>query len=204
MAVDESESELYYAGAVEGASSAVQSALVHTPLDGGQPCPLVSSLFLGDITVGPAGVYWADITGVLYRWARDGSGTTPLASAPPSSGEYFGIGFGGIAVGDDEVYWGVAGSLMATPAEGGATTTLASAPHTWIADLAIDASAVYWTAVPDDLSLGGGAVMKAPRAGGPVVTLASGLTLPFGIAVDAEGVYVTDPVDGTVERITRE
>jgi hypothetical protein len=199
VAVDES--ELFYAGAVDGASSALQTALVHLPVAGGAPCPVVSSVFLGDIAVGATGVFWADISGVLYRWARDGSGTTALASAPPSSGEYFGIGMGGIAVDGAEVYWGVAGALMATPVDGGATTTLASMPHTWVADLAVDDDAVYWTAIPDDLSLGRGAVMKAPRAGGAVTTLASSLSFPFGIAVDAAGVYVTDPVDGTVERI---
>ncbi|HTQ46309.1 MAG TPA: hypothetical protein VMI75_26315 [Polyangiaceae bacterium] len=199
LAVDES--ELYYAGAVDGASSAQQTALVHMPVAGGAPCPVVSSLFLGDIAVGSTGVFWADISGVLYRWARDGSGTTALASAPPSSGEYFGIGMGGIAVGDATVYWGVAGALMATPVDGGATTTLGSTPHTWIADLAVDDDAVYWTAIPDDLSEGRGAVMKVPRAGGSVTTLATGLSFPFGIAVDAAGVYVTDPVDRTVERV---
>jgi len=200
LAVDQS--ELFYAGAVDGASNALQTALVHMPVGGGAPCPVVSSVFLGDIAVGSTGVFWADIGGVLYRWARDGSGTTALGSAPPSSGEYFGIGMGGIAVGDADVYWGVAGALMATPVDGGPTTTLASMPHTWIADLAIDENDVYWTAIPDDLSEGRGAVMRVPRAGGTVTTLSSGLSFPFGVAVDAAGVYVTDPVDGTVERIS--
>jgi hypothetical protein len=200
LAVDGS--ELFYAGAVDGASSALQTALVHMPLGGGAPCPVVSSVFLGDIAVGSTGVFWADISGALYRWARDGSGTTTMASAPPSSGEYFGIGMGGIAVDHGDVYWGVAGALMGTPVDGGATTTLASMPHAWVADLAVDDEAVYWTAIPDDLSEGRGAVMKVPRAGGPATTLASGLSFPFGIAVDAAGVYVTDPVDRAIERIS--
>jgi hypothetical protein len=195
-------SDVYYAGAVEGDSSLTQTALVRTPLGGGSPSPLVSSLFLGDIAVGAGGVFWADISGTLYRWALDGTGTTKLASAPPSSGEYLGIGMGGIAVSGATVYWGATETLTATPAGGGDSITLASMPHTWIADVVTDDAFVYFTTVPDDMSVGRGTVMKVAHGGGEPVTLASGLSFPFGLAVDAAGVYVTDPVDGAVERIT--
>jgi hypothetical protein len=78
VAVDES--ELYYAGAVDGASSALQTALVHMRVDGGAPCPVVSSLFLGDIAVGSTGVFWADISGA-HR--AEMSGASIRALFPP-------------------------------------------------------------------------------------------------------------------------
>jgi hypothetical protein len=51
--------------------------------------------------------------------------------------------------------------------------------------MVIDSTSVYWTTCGDPT---GGFVLKVPKAGGPVTTLASGDRLS-GIAVDATSVY---------------
>jgi len=45
-------------------------------------------------------------------------------------------------------------------------------------------------------------VMKVPTGGGTPTTLASGQTLPHGIAIDAMSVYWTNYSDGTVMKLT--
>jgi sugar lactone lactonase YvrE len=49
----------------------------------------------------------------------------------------------------------------------------------------IDADYVYWT------NTVGGTVARVRKTGGTVAPIASALSAPFGIAVDADGVFVS-------------
>jgi hypothetical protein len=48
-----------------------------------------------------------------------------------------------------------------------------------------------------------GVVKKVPVTDGVPVTLASGQSLPRGIAVDATSVYWANPFDGTIRKISK-
>jgi hypothetical protein len=93
------------------------------------------------------------------------------------------------------------GSVIKVPLTGGAATTLASVNNADPWGIVVDATSVYW--VNDEASVPGsnssehgkGSVMKVPLGGGTPTTLASGLTFPAGIAVDATNVYWTTAGD---------
>jgi hypothetical protein len=57
---------------------------------------------------------------------------------------------------------------------------------------AMDSTNVYW------IEPGSGSAKRVPLGGGTVVTLASGLNSPWGIAVDSTNVYWTEYAGGTV------
>jgi hypothetical protein len=67
--------------------------------------------------------------------------------------------------------------------------------------MAIDATSVYWTTCGDPT---GGAVLKVPKTGGPIATLATGDRLS-GIAVDNSNVYwvagTSDGSSGTIMKV---
>jgi streptogramin lyase len=60
----------------------------------------------------------------------------------------------------------------------------------------VDATGVYWT------NQGSGTVVKMPRGGGALTTLASGQSGPSGIAVDSTSVFWTNYYSGTVMRLS--
>jgi hypothetical protein len=72
--------------------------------------------------------------------------------------------------------------ILRVPIAGGATFSLGRARYPWIA---IDGTNVYWTDY-------GGLVLRAPKSGGPTVTVASGRSYPWGLAVDDTRVYWTE------------
>ncbi|HVO26263.1 MAG TPA: hypothetical protein VMW56_21830 [Candidatus Margulisiibacteriota bacterium] len=93
------------------------------------------------------------------------------------------------------------GSTGATGSGATTVVTLASGP-VW--GMALDSTNVYWTTGGDPT---GGFVLKVPKAGGGVTTLASGDRLS-GIAVDANSVYwiagsadASNPASGAVMRV---
>jgi hypothetical protein len=90
------------------------------------------------------------------------------------------------------------GTVVSLPVAGGTPTTIASGRHQ-PSGLAVDAESVYWLDYGTMTGTGAnatynndGAVLKAPLAGGSVVTLASSLPAPFNIAIDASSVYWVD------------
>jgi hypothetical protein len=64
---------------------------------------------------------------------------------------------------------------------------LASFPGQYAWGITVDDVDVYWTALVDGVN--GGLVLRAPKTGGPVSTLASSQFRPWGIAVDDADVY---------------
>ncbi len=111
---------------------------------------------------------------------------------------------GGLAVDATNVFWttgtnsngpppNASGPILSVPLGGGTPVTLVVQPTGYSTALAIDATSLYWTAVP-------GLVLKAPLDGGAVATLASRqqVTFPPGIAVDATTLYWTSGEPGYV------
>jgi len=152
-----------------------------------------------------------------------GANTSPVAALPgPSANSASGSVAGGLGgVGFGEAVTGDAGPSAIEPVSGGlvavgsSTGTCGDAGPGIVPGLvmlasgltcpwgmAIDATSVYWTTCGDPT---GGYVLKVPKAGGEVVTLASGDRLS-GIAVDATSVYwvagTSDASSGAIMKVT--
>jgi sugar lactone lactonase YvrE len=98
---------------------------------------------------------------------------------------------------------GACGHICSAPApasfaceEGHCTVTFAQTSHP--DQLALDDDYVYWTT-----QMSNGFIMKAPKAGGPAVTLASGHATPSQIAVDDDSVYWDDNSEDGVFKVPK-
>ena len=104
----------------------------------------------------------------------------------------------GIALGGADVFWLERDSdawsyvVARAPLTGGMSTTLTSRPGSpsEFQGIAVDETSVYWAEQGPD----SGAILKMPRAGGPAVTLASGLRAPRSLALDGMNVYFTHEI----------
>jgi hypothetical protein len=63
--------------------------------------------------------------------------------------------------------------------------------------MAIDAANLYWT---EEIT---GTVKTAPLAGGSPTTLATGQSLPSGVAVNPTAVFWVDAMDGTIMKVAK-
>jgi hypothetical protein len=133
-------------------------------------------------------IYWVDeVGGEVSRAPKRGGLTMTLYGG---NGEAFSPG-SNIAVDGGDVYW-IAdteqgkvhqSALMRLEKNGGKPITIASSTTARLLGLALDEGHVYWTM--------GGAVLRAPKAGGAGAPLATGLTGADSVAVDDSDVYVT-------------
>jgi len=191
-------------------------SVMRAPLDGGAPVTLVSGLdepFA--VAVDDTSVYFtAGANSIVEKVALTGGTPVVLASSRYGNTE------GAIALDRTSVYTPLSLSnsdMGCNPAkialDGGPPVpldTLGTAPcGVPIYSLATDGAFVYWTQEegpvdggPVDLDVYG-VVKKVSVNGGVPITLASGLSLPRGIAVDDANVYWAGLGDGTVRRAAK-
>lgn len=97
----------------------------------------------------------------------------------------------GIAVDQENVYYGVDGAIMKVPIQGGVPVALVRLTFPAIA-IAVHGGNVFWVDHDDSSMINGGSVHKVDIAGGVPVLLASDDSQPNAIAVDDESVYWLD------------
>ncbi len=177
--------------------------VVSAPLAGGMPTLLYSgaSSALASLAVDPGNVYWSDMSGMslgVYRCVLTGMGcTSPLLV---TGGQVYPSY---LTVQGSSLYWldGITTMSLKT-----CTVPVCSSVTTLTANLAsaesltLDTSNAYWAANAGGMT-GQGSVQACPLMGcvGGPRTIASGLTQPGGVTVDATGVYFTEsPSTGSV------
>lgn len=134
-------------------------------------------------------LYWvAFFRGFIARSGLGGEDPIELAESEGYAKE--------IAVDETSIYWTRPGMIRKMGRGGGAPVTLIA---TNAQDLAADGSSVYWTQAA---SIGGGAVMRMGLGGESPTALASGLSSPRGLALDASSVYWADDGDRTVRKVS--
>jgi hypothetical protein len=198
--------------------------------DGGAaPCTTASGCGVADqqgypfaAAVDCTSVYWVD-RGTFAKSYTDGKVMKcPLAGCGAGNADAVTLAEGqaapvALAVDAVNVYWtnltvgGLnTGTVMACAIGGcnGKPTTLATGQ--WgPTSIAVDATSVYWSNEGNMPNGGGGTIMKCPIDGcgagnAGAVTLASGRTMPSGVAVDAANVYWADAWNpGTVSRVAK-
>jgi hypothetical protein len=178
-------------------SSLLGVALVSIPIGGGTAKTL-SSTFGGDrIAVRAGYIYGALGNGGGAAGPDIGKLPTSDVGMPVSLGSSPGA-LNGLAVDGTNVYWATASAVMKAPIDGsGTVTTLVTGNGS---PLAVDANNLYYGFD----GLGGsntyGPVLQLPLAGGMSTTLATGMYMVDGIAVDAANVYWADN-SGAVLRV---
>ena len=177
-------------------SSLVGAALLSVPIGGGTARTLSSTFGGNHIAVRAGYVY-----GTL---GNAGGATGPaVGKLPTSGGTPVSLGSSpealtGLTVDATNVYWATESAVMKAPiAGGGTTTTLVSGNGS---PLTVDTNNVYY----GFHGLGGsntyGPVLELSLAGGMPTTLATGMHMIDGIAVDAANVYWADN-SGSVLRV---
>jgi hypothetical protein len=120
-----------------------------------------------------------------------------------------------VRIAGDEVYWayGVDGGVryLSASSLGAPVTISGSGGPQYVADIAVDATEVYWTDSGTDVVDSGdhadGRIRHTPRGGGPVGDVVTGLQFPVFLAIASDEVYwwsygtaATGYTDGTVLR----
>lgn len=177
--------------------------LWRVPTSGGDSEVLaVSNRPLGSIAVDPQRAYVADnqaFGSILAAPIGGGDFETlvPFTALPT-----------GLVVDGDTLYWAegssVLGQVMKLDFADMTPTVLAQDQQSALI-VALDESHVYWNTF-----MGGGAISRVPRGGGPIETVAGGLAFPSGVAVAGDRVYLTTLGDlepgvgaGTLSRAPR-
>jgi hypothetical protein len=162
------------------------ASAIAQPLAGGAAAGLPASASLGGIVLAAyqsnlaiADSYASDVSSTYEIAVYTGAGALVLEQT--GALETDGCAWG-VALDANAAYVAAGGQLARIAFDGGTTTLASGFPF----GVAVDATDVYWT------DLMAGTVMKIATDGGPAFTLASGLSGPVEVAVDATGVYVLD------------
>ena len=151
--------------------------ILRVPIAGGTTEYFDSSEFtVGDMAIRDGALYWSGSNGV-YRRDLGGAGGSATKIAGSSSADR------AIAVDSNFVYWSSGSSIRKVPLAGGTATDVATGTDALY--LATDGTNVYWS----DFDMQGGAFVMAPVGGGTPTVLATGLSNPGDITVDATNVY---------------
>ncbi len=183
------------------------SEIGRTPIQGGQQFQSFGSVF-GDphphacgVAVDDTYVYWANRTTSTIGRAS----LAHFGEAGNADGNWIKLGNRvmpcGIAVDANYVYWGVYEEIApgaSTPSpgttlgrakkvDGSAATNAFVGGANMVSGVAIDGSFIYWSNFAN-YAVGGGSIGRADLTGNGVdPTFVSGLSSPFGVAVDAAG-----------------
>jgi hypothetical protein len=190
MAVD---STYVYWTSIEGLTKAPIDGI---PPDGGSGTSLTPAADPTALAIDATHAYWTSYGAITKVPLTGGIATTLAHTYYDDPGE--------IAVDATSVYWVEfdQNAVMACPLDVDAGSPTRLATSVGPAGIAVDATSVYW--VGDD------AVLKVPKVGGAVVTLASGLAPPdthypriffHHLVVDATSVYWTNYESATVMKV---
>jgi hypothetical protein len=168
---------------------AIQTGIVKQPLAGGTPIAIVMVEAPTILGLDSTSVYFTKYGGGIMKAPIDGGAPVMLAAGVTPGGGMLG------AVDSTSVYYVDGNDVMKVSIAGGTPTTLAAA-QPQIEGLALDSTNVYWTDFLDVAADGGplfdaGTVKSVPIGGGTPTMVASGVTAPTAIAVDATSVYVS-------------
>jgi hypothetical protein len=180
---------------------------VMSATDGPSPVPktLASNPGAGSVAIDATNVYWADPRdGTISKEPIRGGTVTTLATgqADPI----------GISVDQTNVYWAndvFPGNVVSVPIAGGSATVLATAPlaRQSFGSTASDGTNVYFVSGGGAASSGSttvsGSVQRVPVGGGAVTIVATGLSDPIRLKVDANNIYWTDLFAGTVNQLAK-
>jgi hypothetical protein len=175
-------SRVYFAAGPDVGLGSGPAGLMSVPLAGGA-VSLVATGFVNDpIAIGSRGVYGSSYSRDLLLEAPFGGGAavalTPGDVLSGSDTTY------GIAVDAHWIYWTQwmdPTTVLKAPIEGGAATTLTSAPGAGFG-IAVDATSIYFATERG--------IMKVALTGGPATTLST--SAGIGIAIDDAYVYFTN------------
>ena len=171
-------------------------AVNSVPTQGGASTQIAATDEPIGIAVDAHNIYWSTFgssnnpVGTIVRRPLAGGATITLASGLSTVGP--------IAIDADDVYWtDCLGSVASVPIAGGSVRTLLTAQYNvplnteldeTPAGIAVSDGRIYWTSTP--LAGGGPSLISSMSVdGGAVTVLASPVTRPSGIAVDADDVY---------------
>ncbi|HYM61109.1 MAG TPA: hypothetical protein VEZ11_09480 [Thermoanaerobaculia bacterium] len=169
----------------------------------GNPCisGVIADLYFSqDIVADDAYVYFADDGGGIFRAPKGGGSVTQLVNIADGSSVQR------MVLDGDTLFFGnvdsnfVFSSIFSVPKSGG-TPTLRASNILTIYDLVVDDSSIYWIAVgtfdlTDQTYLADGRIEKASKSGANRTSLATNLSEPTGLALDATTVYFTETGSG--------
>jgi sugar lactone lactonase YvrE len=175
----------------------IPDSVVRVPTSGGKPVKVGKTFLFADAGLATDGdsLYFGELRDKANRVMRlpiAGGKATELASTVNDAVRLF-------AVDGLHVYWLASSKILKVAKSGGTASELAQGTNVW--GMASNGAHLYWTDKGDGKA--NGTVRRVPVAGGPVETLASGLTLPWGIAVDSTHAYWVTNADktGSVMRV---
>ncbi len=143
------------------------------------------------IAVDPTNVYWAEPKlGLVLTVPLGGGAISTVASGQDSPA--------GVDVAGATVYWTTNSSVMSRGVGGGPATVFAK-NQTGAGPITHDSTTLYWA-----LYIDGGKVLSCPLKGCATPTVLADMQgIPTSVAVDAESVYWTDQLTGTVMRVVK-